>query len=147
MAATIFIGIEIRMQWCPYRVRGKAFDLDGKPVRAGRITSFSQDDLTVAASVFSGKTGVGYFTLSRSTMPSAADQEGGIVPRRRFSSLPHPCLGGCARFRVTQMSVDPDHLKEELWNRLKEQLEQMKRKRGRTGVSPKPSHSLPLHLL
>lgn len=110
-------GIEIRMQSLPvYRVRGKAFNLDGTPVRAGSITSFSQADLAVAASIFAGKTGgggpLGYFTLSRSALPSPADQPVGIVRDGSFelASVPR----GLRQFRVRPMAVDPHQLKEQL---------------------------------
>jgi hypothetical protein len=110
-------GIEIRLQSLPvYRVRGKAFNLDGKPVRAGSITSFSQEDLAVAASIFGGKTGggglLGYFTLSRSALPPPADQPGGIVRDGYFelTSVPR----GLRQFRVTSMAVDLDQLREQV---------------------------------
>jgi hypothetical protein len=110
-------GIEIRLRSLPvYRVRGKAFNLDGTPVRAGSITSFSQADLAVAASIFGGKTGggglLGYFTLSRSAVPSPADGPGGIIRDGSFelTSVPR----GLRQFRVTPMAVDLDQLREQI---------------------------------
>ena len=114
-------GIDIRMQSLPvYRVRGKVLNLDGTPVRAGSVTTFSQADLAVTASIFGGqprggKTGwgglLGYFTLSRSAEPSPADLPiGGIIRDGSFELT--SVLRGLRQFRVT--SLDRDRMQEQM---------------------------------
>ncbi len=112
-------GIDIRLQAVPvYRVRGKVFDLDGKPIPLATITSFSQADLTASASggVVGAKTGaggvLGYFTLSRSALASAADELAGIVRDGSFelASVPR----GLRQFRIRGMPVDFDKVVEQM---------------------------------
>ncbi len=126
-------GIDIRLPSLPvYRVRGKAFDLAGKPLRAASVTSYSQADLVASASMVRG--GLGYFTLYRSPALSPADGQDGMVRDGSFElkSVPR----GVRQFRITPILVDPDELKE--------QVEQMKeaRKQGVPFV-PKPPAAAP----
>ncbi|HWF06894.1 MAG TPA: carboxypeptidase regulatory-like domain-containing protein [Bryobacteraceae bacterium] len=119
-------GIDIRLQSLPvYRVRGRAFNLDGSPVHLANITSFSQADLVAAADIAVGKAGaggLGYFTLYRSPpVPPLADAQIGIVRDGSFElkSVPR----GVRQFRVTPR-FDFDQTREQL-NRL-----QLARKEG-----------------
>lgn len=97
-------GMDIRLHSLPvYRVRGKAFNLDGSPAHLATITSFSQADFVTAADMVGGKAGaggLGYFTLYRSPpAPSPADRQAGTIRDGSFEikSVPR----GMRQFRVT----------------------------------------------
>src|SRR6185312_5602195 len=111
------LGIDIRLQSLPvYRVRGRAFNLDGSPVRSATITSFSQDDLVTTANI-SGAGALGYFTLYRSPrVPFHADSQVGVIHNGSFeiTSVPR----GLRQFRITPR-VDHDQLTEQA-NRIRQ---------------------------
>jgi hypothetical protein len=141
-------GIEIHLQSSVmYRVRGKAFLLDGSLVQTGRVTTFSRENLgiTVSGGIIGGKPGqgdlLGYFMLDRSALPAPADEMVGYIRDGSFEITSVP--GGLRRFRVTPMTGD---IAKEL-EQLKKQLEQLKETRQQGLPPPLPRPTPPVQVL